>query len=220
MVWPGLMVTDDSLVQAISDARAALGECGRRVIRTVPRRGYLLAVDAPRPDVETTNPPAAPQDDEPVRPKPPDWPSIAVLAFRDPRGDPQGQLLARGVAEDLVTELARNADLRVVSHHSSFAFADSDTPLNQIGRHLRSRFLVDGTVRREGETLRISVELIDSETGEIVWAARHQAGSASILAERDALVRRIARARCTTPRAPPMRAACWRGRPGRWMPTP
>lgn len=218
-VWPGLVVTDDSLVQAVSDLRRVLGDAGPRVIKTVPRRGYCLVADAVAPPGEPARRPvrriwwpaiaalllvgmagggwlwrsasgeAAPAA---VAQPMPDRPSIAVLAFRDPGGDAAAQQVARGVAEDVVSQLARNVDLRVVSTASSFSLAGRGLAPADIGRQLRSRYLVDGTVRRDGELLRVGVEMIDSEDGHVVWSAQHAADHANVLATRDALVQRIA----------------------------
>jgi TolB-like protein/DNA-binding winged helix-turn-helix (wHTH) protein/Flp pilus assembly protein TadD len=200
-VWPQVVVTDDSLVQAISDVRRALGEAGHQVLKTVPRRGYLLVADATAADASEEPEAVQPipqrgwrpgvlgamvtlagiaaalwagvawRSVAPVTAHAPARPSIAVLAFKDPRSDPDGELLARGFAEELVTELARGPDLRVVSHQSSFQFAGSATPVAEIGRRLRSRYLVDGNVGREGDQLRIVVELLDSEDGRVVWSS-------------------------------------------------
>jgi len=177
-VWPGLVVTDGSVTQAVSDVRVALGDAGHRAIKTMPRRGYMLIAEpAPEPAVA-----------EPLAQRP----SIAVLAFNDSTGEPTGRQLARALAQDLVAELARNIGLRVVSHHSSFTFADGTTPLAEIGSRLRSRHLVDGSVRRDGDLLHVVVELIDSESGDVVWSSRYTAGSGDALAHRNALVERIA----------------------------
>jgi len=187
-IWPGLVVTDGSITQAISDVRAALGDAGHQVIKTVPRRGYMLVCD------QSAGPAEAAFD---VRREPDvgaaaSRPSIAVLPFGDPDGAPAGHQLARGLAQDLIAELARNVSLRVISHHSSFSFADGTTPLAEIGRRLGSRHLVDGTARRVGESLHVGVELIDSETGEVLWSQRYTAHTSDALARRDELVARIA----------------------------
>jgi adenylate cyclase len=113
-------------------------------------------------------------------------------------------MLARSVAEDLVTELARGPDLRVVSHQSSFRFASNVTPPAEIGRRLRSRYLVDGRVRREGEQLRIVVELLDSEEGHVVWSSAQRVDRETLQAAREALVSRmqaLCKRRFATPRS-------------------
>lgn len=219
-VWSGVVVTDDSLVQAISDIRHALGEAGHRLIKTIPRRGYMLVVataSAPAPSVSTApklprhrlvllvagglvlvliavaaqsfflRGRAAPADaDAAVRP------SIAVLAFKGPPADIDGEALARDVATDLVSELTRSPDLRVVSNQSSFQFAGKQTPLSEIGRRLRSRYLVDGTVRRDGEQLRMVVQLLNSQSGQVVWSSSHTVDRTSLGAAQQQLVSRIA----------------------------
>lgn len=244
-VWPRVVVTDDSLVQAVSDLRRALGDAGHRIVRTVPRRGYTLVADArvesapapaPAPSAPSASSalPAGPAATgrtpdsrrvawswaaaaavvvavaawvaaptlhsardasamaDAARQAMPDRPSIAVLAFRDPRATTDGGLLARGLAESIVAELARNVDLRVVSAHSSFALAGSGLPAAEIGRRLRSRYLVDGTVHRDGESLRVDVEMVDSQHGHLVWSSQRVVESGGVLAQRDDLVRRIA----------------------------
>lgn len=217
-VWPGLVVTDDSLVQAVSDLRRVLGDAGPRLIKTVPRRGYCLVADAVGPPGGPSRPArrtswwpavallligiagggwlwrsAAGEGAPALTAQPmPDRPSIALLAFRDPGGDAAAQQLARGVAEDVVAQLARNVDLRVVSTASSFSLAGRDLSPAEIGQQLRSRYLVDGTVRRDGELLRVDVKMIDSEDGHVVWSTQHVADSLTVLATRDALVQRIA----------------------------
>lgn len=235
-VWPGLVVTDDSLVQAIGDVRRALGPRGHDVVRTIPRRGYMLIVPASAPAPAAAAAASVPPiESQPTRPsvgegaprqartrllaglvfagagialaagvwsnrtradaddlRPGDRPSIAVLAFKDPAATSDGQLLARGIAEDLVAELARSRDLRVVSHQSSFRFVGSAVPLAQIGQQLRTRYLVDGTVRRaEGEQLRIDVQLLDSRDERIVWSSSQRVGASSVAGAQQALVARI-----------------------------
>jgi TolB-like protein/DNA-binding winged helix-turn-helix (wHTH) protein len=237
-VWPDVTVTDDSLVQAVSDLRRVLHDDAHRIIRTVPRRGYMLLSDgSAQPDTPSVAPaePADPLARMPAAAGPwrprvrfgaglvaaavlvgalwftapwsrsggsgvedmarqamPERPSIAVLAFRDPHSTSDGQMLARGLAESVVAELARNVDLRVVSAHSSFALAGSGLSAAEIGRRLRSRYLVDGTVERVGDTLRLEVEMIDSLDGHVTWSSKRVAESGDVLAQRDDLVWRIA----------------------------
>ncbi|MDM0015305.1 winged helix-turn-helix domain-containing protein [Variovorax sp. J22P168] len=222
-VWPGVVVTDDSLVQAVGDVRRALGDTGHRLVKTVPRRGYLLvaatmANETHNRSAEVTGGTsslarrwlvlgsvtivllgAAAFWQARVRTEasravddPGGLPSIAVLAFKGPPGDADGAVLARNVAADLVSELARSPNLRVVSSQSSFQFADGMTPLAEVGKRLRSRHIVDGTVRREGEQLRMGVELLDSQDGRVVWSGSDMVDRAALGAAQLALVGRIA----------------------------
>lgn len=214
-VWPGLVVTDDSLVQAIGDIRRALGEAGRNLVRTVPRRGYLLeaGADATRDAAEADDTQPASRRRWRLRwaaglgglaillawavwrwsaelPARRGQPSIAVLPFRAPT--PDGEPLARDLAANLVSELGRSADLRVLASQSSFALSDEPLSLSEIGRRLRSRYLVGGTVRRDGERLAMTIDLLDSEDGQVVWSAAHDVDRQSLAAAQRALVERIA----------------------------
>ncbi|MDM0029017.1 tetratricopeptide repeat protein [Variovorax saccharolyticus] len=119
-------------------------------------------------------------------------PSIAVIAFKGPPGDPDSAVIARNVAADLVSELARSPNLRVVSSQSSFQFADGKTPLAEVGRRLSSRHIVDGTVRREGEQLRMGIELLDSQESRVVWSTSEIVDRATLGAAQLALAGRIA----------------------------
>jgi TolB-like protein/DNA-binding winged helix-turn-helix (wHTH) protein len=226
-VWPQVVVTDDSLVQAIGDVRHALGDAGHRVIRTVSRRGYRLVADAPPPATRPMPQQGVASQGRRWR-SPAGWapaalagvavvlgavlllgwplwpgreaggavpdgkPSIAVLPFKAPPDQVDGGVLARDVAAELVAELARSPDLRVVSAQSSFQFDVARTPLAEIGHALRSRYIVDGSVRRTGQRLRIAVELLDSQDGQLVWSASHWADPSTLAAAQQALVGRVA----------------------------
>jgi DNA-binding winged helix-turn-helix (wHTH) protein/TolB-like protein len=212
-VWPGVVVTDDSLVQAISDIRRALGEAGPRIVKTIPRRGYMLLAEPAVPTARVRSrgrtvfyglmagilltagyawlQRSSHADSSAVgafgRRA-----SIAVLAFKGAPGDSDGDVIARDVAAELASELARSPDLRVVSSQSSFQFAARVTPLAEVGQRLRSRYIVDGAVRREGEQLRIGVDLIDSQDGRIVWSSSSVVDRVSSQATQRALVSRVA----------------------------
>lgn len=212
-VWPGVVVTDDSLVQAISDIRRALGEAGHRIVKTIPRRGYmLLAVPAaPTARIHLRGRivlcglmagilliagyawlQRSPHADSSAVGALGRHASIAVLAFKGAPGDSDGDAIARDVAAELASELARSPDLRVVSSQSSFQLAAQATPLAEVGQRLRSRYVVDGVVRREGEQLRISVDLIDSQDGRIAWSSASVVDRVSFQATQRALVSRVA----------------------------
>ena len=178
-VWPGVVVTDASLAHAVSDLRNALGDAEGRIVKTVPRRGYMLV--SARPTSQEIGVADAPLKQ-----------AIAVLAFRSAGGSDEDDSLAQAIAFQLCHELARNSDLRVMSHHSSFAFSRSANPLPEICRRLGCRYLVDGVVTRSGEQATLEVDLIDGVAGHIVWTHRQELGRADLRALGEQILRRLA----------------------------
>lgn len=104
---------------------------------------------------------------------PTDKPSIAVLAFENMSNDQKQQYFAEGIAEDITTDLSKLAGLFVISRSSSFSYKDTGKDSQTIARELGVRYLLQGSVRRSGEMVRINTQLIDGNTGMHVWAARH-----------------------------------------------
>src|SRR5262245_59096152 len=115
-VWPVVTVGDESLTQCIRDARRALGDEDQRIIKTVPRRGYLLDVPVSRSDTPANrlSPDAEP---DPVPGALGDRPSVAVLAFTNFGGDPRQEYLSDGITEDIITELSRFSELHVIARN-------------------------------------------------------------------------------------------------------
>lgn len=210
-LWPSVVVTDDSLVQAVGDLRQALGPSGRQLVRTVPRRGYMLdlppasAAATARP---TTRRRAGPRtlgvvavvllvllatwwvgrgSEAPDTP-----PSIAVLPFRSDTAQPASDQVARAVASELASELARSPDLFVISTQSSFRQAPRGMPLAEVGRGLHARYLVDGSVQRDASRLKFRVELLDSTLGQLLWAMDQDVDPGGLPAAQRDVVARIA----------------------------
>lgn len=102
-----------------------------------------------------------------------DKPSIAVLPFDNLSNDPEQAYFAEGLSVDLITDLSRISGLMVISRASSFAYIDQPMDIRQIGENLGSRYLVEGSIRRIDDNLRITAQLTDSETGEYIWADRY-----------------------------------------------
>lgn len=116
-------------------------------------------------------------------------PSIAVLPFDGTSGGEDA--LARGLAEDVLTELSRSRDLKVIARDSSFGLAVERLQSVEIGRRLDVRYLLEGSARRSGDELRIDVRLLDTANGEHIWADRYAAGSSDLYAAEDQIVREI-----------------------------
>ena len=174
-VWPGVFVTDDSIAQCISDIRRALGDTERKVLRTMSRRGYLFDAvvasgDGPQASSVPTHSAATTPGFE--RPQRPDQPSIAVLPFQNLSGDRQQDYFVDGMVEEIITALSRIRWLFVIARNSSFTYKDQSPDVRQVGRELGVRYVLEGSVRRGGNRIRITGQLIDSDTGAHLWADR------------------------------------------------
>lgn len=214
-VWGTTVVTEDSLTQCIIEVRRTLDDHHQRIVRTVPRRGFIFDADvsSPRPDVAlTADAPGDSQDvpagapskaasrkvfgstavlavalvgtalgwwllsdrgspavEQAPAPETPER-SIAVLRFLDlsPAGDQA--YFADGLAEEILHLLAQSPDLRVTARGSSFAFAAGSTDIAAISAQLGVRHVLEGSVRREGDSMRVTVQLIDAGTQAHVWS--------------------------------------------------
>ena len=175
-VWNGAAVSEDSLTQCIADIRRKIGDGERRIIRTIPSRGFQLTSDAgPQP--------FAPPDAALAPPG--DRPSIAVLPFENMSGDPEQCYFADGVVEDIITALARFPSLFVIARNSSFTYKGRPVDVRQVGRELGVRYVLEGSVRRSEDRLRISGQLVQTDTGMHVWAERYDGALADIFALQD-----------------------------------
>ncbi|MFT4101133.1 MAG: winged helix-turn-helix domain-containing protein [Burkholderiaceae bacterium] len=231
-VWPGMVVTDDSLVQAVGDIRRALGDTKHELLATVPRRGYRLnleraagAAASGQAAVELSATPAPPGSGgrwmglrrasalalllvlvlasaaivamtsgrsprQTVRPT--DRAPIAVLPFKQQPDDKQASLLGLGLAEDLTSALARNSDLRVINALAmKMATEHADDPVGAAAA-LGLRYVVDGSVVRVGERLRVTIRLNDAADRRVVWTEQQDAGAADLPGLREGFVKRAA----------------------------
>ncbi len=102
----------------------------------------------------------------------PDKPSIAVLAFQNMCGDPEQEYFADGITEDIITALSRISSLFVIARNSSFAYKGKAVDIRRIGRELGVRYVLEGSVRKAGQRLRITGQLVEAETGAHLWADR------------------------------------------------
>jgi TolB-like protein len=184
-VWPDVCVTEDSLTQCVSDIRKAIGDVQHDIVRTLPRKGYLLATEE-APAV------AQPPSGHAGRGRVPDRPSLAVLAFDSFSAEPEHIMLGDGLAEDITTELARNRDLAVLARHTSFSVKGQGKTADDIARLFNVRYLLEGSVRRAGEQLIVNAQLIDGQDSRHVWAERYEFGASDLYRSQGALCARIA----------------------------
>jgi TolB-like protein len=165
--WPRLAIEDSNLTVQIAALRKIFDEAGGdgSWIETMPRRGYRYV----GPMVLTDTPSAAPRVSPPALP---DKPSVAVLPFTNLSGDPQQEYFADGMVEDIIAGLSRIKWLFVIARNSSFPYREMFADAKRAGRELGVRYLLQGSVRKEGSRIRISAQMIEAETGGQLWSER------------------------------------------------
>jgi TolB-like protein len=125
-----------------------------------------------------------------------DRPSIAVLPFQNMSGDPEQEYFADGMVEDIITALSRFKTLFVIARNSSFTYKGKAVDIKQVGRELGVHYLLEGSVRKAGERLRITSQLIDTATGAHLWANKFDGSLADVFDLQDEIAR-IRKPRCS-----------------------
>jgi TolB-like protein len=187
-VWQGRVVEEANLNVQIAKLRHILDEkreCGS-CIQTITGHGYRFVAPVTQP--ETGTPSMIP---EVPRALPPPRLSIVVLPFADLSEDGK-QYFADGITEDLTTDLSRIEDLFVISRSTAFCYRSKPIHLKQVSRELSVRYVLEGSVRRSGEKIRVNVQLIDAETEAHVWAERFDSHSGDLFAVQNEITSRIA----------------------------
>lgn len=166
-VWKGRVVSESTLSTRLNAARVAIGDSGeeKRLIKTLIGKGFRFVGDV-REMMSATITSASVRAPFSL----PEKPSIAVLPFQNLSGDAEQQYFADGMVEEIITALSRLRSLFVIARNSTFAYKDKAVDVRQVGRELGVRFVLEGSVRKAGDRLRITGQLIDSTTGIHVWA--------------------------------------------------
>ena len=197
-VWNGRVVSESTLTSRINAARSAVGDSGeaQRLIRTASRRGFRFigavretaTAEAPEQLPQTGILPAAAlaPDSKPPRL------SIVVLPFANLGGNPDHEPFVDGVTESLTTDLSRIRGSFVIARHTAFTYKGKAIDLKQIGRELGVHYVLEGSILRNGERMRINAQLVDAETGAHVWAERFDKAVADLFAAQDEIVARLA----------------------------
>src|SRR5262249_35399767 len=118
----------------------------------------------------------------------------AVLPFQNMSGDPEQEHFSDGIAEDIITMLSRSRSLFVIARNSSFTYKGRAVDVKQVSRELGVRYLLEGSVRRAGNRVRVSAQLIDAETGSHLWAERYDRDVADVFAVQDEITDAVATA--------------------------
>ena len=197
-LWPGVFVTDDSVTQCVKEVRRALDDAEQRLLRTLPRRGYLWAAEVSRAGAASTPapPPAAAQPAPDATGTPPPQPParrpmVAVLPFANMTGDPGQEYFADGVTEDLTTALSHLRWFSVISRNSAFTYKGRAVDVRQVGRELGVGYVLEGSVRRSGNRVRITAQLCEAGAGAHVWAERFDGDMADIFDLQDRIIESV-----------------------------
>jgi len=185
-VWNGRIVSDSTLSSRITTVRKTIGDSGdqQRSIRTIARKGLRFVAEvhenqnvgvaaAARPALVLDQYVAPSVSRSAVVPPLPDRPSIAVLPFINLSGDPEQEYFSNGMTEDVITALSRLRWFFVIARNSTFAYKGQAYDVRQIGRDLGVRYLLEGSVQKSGERLRITSQLIEAMSGNHIWAERY-----------------------------------------------
>jgi adenylate cyclase len=183
-VWRGTVVSDDALVTCIQELRKALGDDSKQplFIETRHRLGYRFAAR-----VSGTPPTAAPSARSPAAAQA----AIAVLPFTDMSPDRDQDFLCEGLAEELIDALTHIEGLRVAARTSSFQFRGNHD-LREVGRRLGVTSLLEGSVRKSGDRLRITVQLIETDTGYHKWSEKFDRDAGDVFAMQDEIAETVA----------------------------
>lgn len=178
-VWGGRIVSDSTLTSRINAARRAIGDNGEAqgLIRTSPRKGIRFVGELTVPAV-----PAVPGDSRP---------SIAVLPFENLSGDREQDYFADGMVEEIITGLSRIKWLFVISRNSSFTYRGRAVDVKTVGQELGVRYVLEGSVRRAGNSVRVTGQLVEAETARNVWADRYEGSLSDIFALQDELTMNV-----------------------------
>lgn len=171
--WPGLAVEDSNLTVQIAALRRILAEepGGEDWIETLPRRGYRFV--GPRGTGQAANSVGTMPVEPANRLRFGDRPSIAVLPFSNMSGDPEQDYFTDGMVEEIVTGLSRIKWLSVISRNSTAIYKNKPVTMDNVRQKFGIRHIVQGSVRKSGNRVRITAQLVDAETGAHLWAEQY-----------------------------------------------
>jgi adenylate cyclase len=197
-VWGGRIVSDSTLASRIKSARRAIGDDGeqQRFIRTVHGRGIRFIADL-RTDPERPGANGWPEAGAAGMAASGEFavasgPAVAVLPFVNLGSDPDQGFFCDGLTEDVITDLSRFRGLRVIARDSSFRYRGAEVDLQRVRQALSVRYIVTGSVRRQGACLRLTAQLTDAEQNCQLWAERFDRNAEDVFAVADELVSTIA----------------------------
>ena len=192
-IWEGRIVSESTLTSRINAVRKAVGDSGRdqHLVRTIARKGFRFVGD-----VRVSQPEMKPGEGSENHSNKDslsflDRPAIAVLPLTNMSEDPGQEYFSDGISEDIITALSKLRWFYVIARNSSFAYKGKSLHLKQIGEELGVGYVVEGSVRKDGDRVRITVQLNDVITGSHIWAERYDRSLADVFAVQDEIAQAI-----------------------------
>jgi TolB-like protein/Flp pilus assembly protein TadD len=198
-VWGGRIVSDSTLTSRITTARQAIGDNGKdqRLIRTVARKGLRFVGEVEEHQSSAGSRAGSSStsvQSNAAAPAPLDKPSIAVLPFTNMSGDPAQEYFSDGITEDIISALSRLRWFFVIARNSTFAYKGQAVDVKRIGRELGVQYVLEGSVRKSGQRMRVPCQLIDAISGSHIWVERYDRELIDIFALQDEITASIAAA--------------------------
>jgi TolB-like protein/Tfp pilus assembly protein PilF len=196
-VWGGRIVSDSTLGSRINAARKAIGDsgAGQTLIRTVARKGLRFVGTVRSSSTEPARATGARHEDISEASRPalplPDRPAIAVLPFTNMSDDPGQDYFSDGISEDIITSLSKLRWFFVIARNSSFIYKGKAVHMKQVAEELGVGYVIEGSVRKGGDRVRITAQLNDVATGSHLWAERYDRNLADVFAVQDEITEAI-----------------------------
>ncbi len=183
----GVCISDDAQRQIRAKVDVAFDDVGLQTLKNIaePMRVWSLRLDGDASSV--ARPSSSPVQHLAL----PDKPSIAVLPFQNMSGDPEQEYFAEGMVEDIITALSRFTSLFVIARNSSFTYKGRAVDIKQVGRELGVRYVLEGSVRKAADRVRISAQLIEASTGVHLWAEKFDGALEEVFELQDAVTERV-----------------------------
>ena len=189
----GVCVSGNAFEQVRGKTDFTFDDLGEKRLKNIERPVRLYAVQGATSAAATTTAAISTSPPDNSKPLPlPDKPSIAVLPFQNMSGDPEQEYFADGMVEDIITALSRFKSLFVIARNSSFTYKGRAVDIKQVGRELGVRYVLEGSVRKGGNRMRITAQLIDATSGAHVWADRYDRDPSDIFAVQDEITASVA----------------------------
>ncbi len=180
----GISISEDAWRQVQGKVAANFVDAGEQSLKNIARPVRVYRLDLAQKVVTASDVP---------RPMPAqsDKPSIAVLAFNNMSGDPEQEYFSDGICEDIITDLSKLSELHVIARNSSFTYKGKPVDVKRVGRDLGVRYVLEGSVRKAGNRVRVTGQLIDAASGAHIWAERFDRDLTDIFAVQDELTQEI-----------------------------